>query len=109
MPKSGNTSDKSSKAVKKLLPSKQWPVYSKYKVSVDEESGESYVVACTSMAEPVRDETDEHGQRVKSYRGRDPMQDATPYQRGGVLPMAAFLTQNAPGLRTATPRACCRP
>jgi hypothetical protein len=79
VPKSGNTSDKSSKAVKKLLPSKQWPVYSKYKVSVDEESGESYVVACTSMAEPVRDETDEHGQRVKSYRGRDPMQDATPY------------------------------
>jgi hypothetical protein len=55
------------------------PVYGKYKVQVDEERGESYVVACTSMAEPVRDETDEHGQRVKSYRGRDPRQDATPY------------------------------
>jgi hypothetical protein len=27
--------------------------------------------------------------------------DATPYGRGGVLPMAVFLTQNAPGLRTS--------
>ncbi len=27
--------------------------------------------------------------------------DATPYQRGGLLPMAAFLTKNAPGLRTS--------
>jgi hypothetical protein len=77
--KSRNAKGESNKAVKKILPSKQWPVYSKYKVKVDEESGESYVVACTSMAEPVGDETDEHGQRVKSYRGRDPMQDATPY------------------------------
>jgi hypothetical protein len=79
VPIPGNTNDKSNKAVKKMLPSAQWPVYGKYKVKVDEESGESYVVACTSMAEPVGDETDEHGQRVKSYRGRDPMQDATPY------------------------------
>jgi hypothetical protein len=46
---------------------------------VDAESGESYVVACTSMVEPVADERDEHGQRVKSYRGRDPSQDATHY------------------------------
>jgi hypothetical protein len=27
--------------------------------------------------------------------------DATPYGRGGVLPMGVFLTQNAPGLRTS--------
>lgn len=27
--------------------------------------------------------------------------DAVPYQRGGLLPMAAFLTRNAPGLRTS--------
>lgn len=27
--------------------------------------------------------------------------DATPYQRGGLLPMAVFLTKNAPGLRTS--------
>jgi hypothetical protein len=27
--------------------------------------------------------------------------DATPYGRGGLLPMAAFLTKNAPGLRTS--------
>ncbi len=27
--------------------------------------------------------------------------DATPYGRGGILPMAAFLTQNSPGLRTS--------
>jgi hypothetical protein len=27
--------------------------------------------------------------------------DATSYQRGGLLPMAVFLTQNAPGLRTS--------
>src|SRR5215210_1295256 len=59
--------------------SRQWPVYAEYKIEVDAESGESYVAACTSMVEPVADETDEHGQRVKSYRGRDPMQDATPY------------------------------
>jgi hypothetical protein len=29
------------------------------------------------------------------------VKDATPYQRGGLLPMAAFLTKNAPGLRTS--------
>jgi hypothetical protein len=28
-------------------------------------------------------------------------QDADPYDRGGLLPMAAFLTKNAPGLRTS--------
>ncbi|MDB6055108.1 MAG: hypothetical protein JWN25_2631 [Verrucomicrobiales bacterium] len=27
--------------------------------------------------------------------------DATPYQRGGILPMSVFLTKNAPGLRTS--------
>ncbi|MEO7415183.1 MAG: DUF1592 domain-containing protein [Opitutaceae bacterium] len=27
--------------------------------------------------------------------------DATPYERGGILPMAVFLTKNAPGLRTS--------
>lgn len=27
--------------------------------------------------------------------------DATPYERGGLLPMAVFLTKNAPGLRTS--------
>ncbi len=27
--------------------------------------------------------------------------DADKYQRGGILPMAAFLTKNAPGLRTS--------
>ena len=79
VPKSGNTNGELNKAVKKPLPSKQWPVYSKYKVQADEESGESYVVACTTMFEFVGDETDEHGQRVKAYRGRDPRQDATPY------------------------------
>jgi hypothetical protein len=29
------------------------------------------------------------------------IQDASPYDRGGVLPMAVFLTKNAPGLRTS--------
>ncbi len=29
------------------------------------------------------------------------VQDASPYGRGGILPMAAFLTKNAPGLRTS--------
>jgi hypothetical protein len=29
------------------------------------------------------------------------VEDASPYERGGLLPMAAFLTQNAPGLRTS--------
>ena len=29
------------------------------------------------------------------------VQDATPFERGGILPMAAFLTKNAPGLRTS--------
>jgi hypothetical protein len=29
------------------------------------------------------------------------VEDATPYQRGGLLPMAVFLTKNAPGLRTS--------
>ena len=76
---SDNTNGSPGKAVKTTLPSKQWPVYSKYKVQVDEESGESCVVACTSMFELVGDETDEHGQRVKAYRGRDPGQDATLY------------------------------
>jgi hypothetical protein len=74
-----NSSDNPGKAVKKPLPSRQWPVYSKYKVQVGEEGGESYVVACTSMAEFVANETDEHGQRVKAYRGRDPGQDASYY------------------------------
>src|SRR6201999_3005187 len=27
--------------------------------------------------------------------------DATPFGRGGLLPMAAFLTRNSPGLRTS--------
>jgi hypothetical protein len=76
--KTGDTTGNSGKAVKKTPPSQQWPVYGEYKVEV-EEGGENYVVACTSMAEPVSDETDDHGQRVKSYRGRDPSQDATAY------------------------------
>jgi hypothetical protein len=29
------------------------------------------------------------------------VEDATPYGRGGILPMAVFLTKNAPGLRTS--------
>jgi hypothetical protein len=29
------------------------------------------------------------------------IEDATPYGRGGLLPMSVFLTQNAPGLRTS--------
>jgi hypothetical protein len=29
------------------------------------------------------------------------VEDATPYERGGLLPMAVFLTKNAPGLRTS--------
>jgi hypothetical protein len=29
------------------------------------------------------------------------IQDASPYSRGGILPMAAFMTKNAPGLRTS--------
>lgn len=53
-------------------------MYSKYKVQVDEESGESYVVACTSLFELVADEPDD-GHRTKRYRGRDPGQDASPY------------------------------
>jgi hypothetical protein len=77
--KSRDTNGKSIKAVKKLPPSRPWPVYGEYKVQEDEESGESYVVACTSMVERVADETDEHGQRVKSYRGRDPSEDASHY------------------------------
>jgi len=30
--------------------------------------------------------------------------DARPYSRGGLVPMAAFLTKNAPGLRTSPTR-----
>jgi hypothetical protein len=77
--KSENSTDNLSKTVKKYRPSQPWPVYGEYKVQVDPESGERYVVARTSMVERVAAETDEHGQRVRSYRGRDPMQDASHY------------------------------
>jgi hypothetical protein len=75
----GKTAGSSKKAVKKILPSRQWPVYSEYKVEVDEEGNESYVVARTSMFELVANESNDYGHSVRTYRGRDPGQDASPY------------------------------
>ncbi len=62
------------KAVNKDSPSRTWPVYRDYEVVVDEESGESFVVATVGLFELVQDEDVGHGQRVKTYRGREPEQ-----------------------------------
>jgi hypothetical protein len=70
--KTGN----SGKAVKKDLPSGPWPVYRHY--DIVEEGGGCYVVASTSLFELAANETDGHGHRVRTYRGRDPERDAHP-------------------------------
>ena len=75
----GTTTDTLAKAVKKDSPSRTWPVYRDYDIVVDEESGESYVVASVGLFELVADEDAGHGQRTKTYRGRDPGQDAHNY------------------------------
>jgi hypothetical protein len=64
------------KAVKRDSPSSTWPVYEDYDVVVDEDSGESFVVASFDLFEVVADEDPGHGQREKTYRGRDPEQAA---------------------------------
>jgi hypothetical protein len=73
----GNTTDDLAKAVKKDLPGRMWPVYGDYDVVDDH--GESYVVASVGLFELVADEDAGHGQRTKTYRGRDPGQDAHNY------------------------------
>jgi len=75
----GTTTDTLAKAVKKDSPSRTWPVYRDYDIVIDEESGESYVVASVGLFELVTDEPTGHGQRTKTYRGRDPGQDAHNY------------------------------
>jgi hypothetical protein len=42
-----------------------------------------------------------YGMPVPAGGGWVRVDDARPYQRGGILPMAVFLTKNAPGLRTS--------
>jgi len=74
----GNTTEDLTKAVKKGLPIGTWPVYRDYDVVVDDH-GESYVVASVGLFELVTDEPTGHGQRTKTYRGRDPGQDAHNY------------------------------
>jgi hypothetical protein len=64
------------KAVKKDSPSRAWSVHMDHDVVVDEESGESFVVASVGLFEPVSDEDVGHRQRVKTYRGREPEQAA---------------------------------
>lgn len=54
-------------------------MYRDYDIVIDEESGESYVVASVGLFELVADEDAGHGQRTKTYRGRDPGQDAHNY------------------------------
>jgi hypothetical protein len=74
----GNLIGDLSKAVKKDLPSGTWPVYRNYDVVVDDH-GESYVVASVGLFEFVAEEPAGDGQRRKTYRGRDPGQDAHNY------------------------------
>jgi hypothetical protein len=64
------------KAVKKYSPSRTWPVYRDYDIVVDDESGESFVVAPIDLFELDADEVAGQGQRTKTYRGRDPEQAA---------------------------------
>ena len=51
-------------------------MYEDYDVVVDKDSGESFVVASFDLFELVADEDPGHGQRVKTYRGREPEQAA---------------------------------
>jgi hypothetical protein len=71
----GSTTGNLAKAVKKDLPGQTWPVYRDYDVVVDDH-GESYVVASVGLFEPVTDEDASRGQRVRTYRGREPEQAA---------------------------------
>jgi hypothetical protein len=64
------------KAVKRDAPSRTWPVYEDYDVVDDANSGESFVVASFDLFELVADEDPGHGQRTKTYRGREPEQAA---------------------------------
>ena len=75
----GSSISDSEKAVKKDLWSRTWSVYRDYDVVVDEESGDSYVVASVALFEVVATEAAGHGQRAKMWRGRDPERDAVPY------------------------------
>jgi hypothetical protein len=66
---SGDITSNLVKAVKNDSPTRKWPVYTAYDVVVDEQDGESYVVASISLFEPVPDE-------AGTYRGREPEQAA---------------------------------
>jgi hypothetical protein len=70
----GDITSDLAKAVNKESPSRTWPVHYDYDLVVDEESGESFVVATIRLFELVQDEDVGHGQRVKTYRGREPEQ-----------------------------------
>jgi hypothetical protein len=72
----GNITSDLEKAVKRDSPSRTWPVYRDYEAVVDDERGESFVVASFDLFELVADEDAGHGQRVKTYRGREPEQAA---------------------------------
>ena len=63
------------KAVKRDLPSRGWPVYKGYDVVVDDESGESFVVASVDMIELTARDDVGNGQWVEKYRVRDPQKD----------------------------------
>jgi hypothetical protein len=72
----GSITSDLSKAVKRRSLSRTWPVYKDYDVIVDQDSGESFVVASFDLFELVADEDAGHGQREKTYRGREPEQAA---------------------------------
>jgi hypothetical protein len=72
----GSITSDLAKAVKIDSPSRTWPVYEDYDVVVDEDSGESFVVALFDLFELAADEDPGHGQRVQTYRGREPEQAA---------------------------------
>jgi hypothetical protein len=72
----GSITSDLSKAVKRGSPSRTWPVYEDYDVVVDKDSGESFVVASFDLFELVADEDPGHGEREKTYRGREPEQAA---------------------------------
>jgi hypothetical protein len=76
MQDSSNITSDLEKAVKKDSPSRTWLVYEDYDVVVDEESGESFIVASFDLFEPVADEAVGQGRQVKTYRGREPEQAA---------------------------------
>src|SRR5215207_9607634 len=73
------TDSVSGKAVKKTRRAKNGLCTAKYGVVVDEEGGESYVVASTGLFEFHSNEADGRGHPAKTYRGRDPERDDHTY------------------------------